>query len=59
MNTSEYKIFHQVTEVFKRALKDSIITWLHVDQRDYSVRGESKNYTWTIKLKHKANKPKE
>ncbi len=59
MNTSEYMIFHQVTEVFKKALKDSIITWLHVDQRDYSVRGESKNYTWTIKLKHQAIKPKE
>ena len=53
MNLEEYKIFHALSEAFKKANKDGLLKLLLVDQRDLKIRGDSQNYEWTLVAKKK------
>tara|TARA_Y100000310_G_scaffold256062_1_gene263761 strand:+ start:74 stop:235 length:162 start_codon:yes stop_codon:yes gene_type:complete len=53
MNLEEYKIFHALSEEFKKAAKDGCLKLLLIDQRNLKIRGESQNYEWTLVAKKK------
>jgi hypothetical protein len=48
MNLEEYKIFHALSEEFKKAASIGDLKMLLVDQRNLKIRGESQNYEWTL-----------
>jgi len=53
MNLEEYKIFHALSEEFKKAAKAGYLKLLLVDQRNLKIHGESQNYEWVLVAKKK------
>ena len=53
MNMQEYKLFHQLSEVFKKANKLGLLKQLLTDQRALRLEGISQNYEWILVVKKK------
>ncbi len=50
MRLDEHNLFKEIIKLIRRAYEKGTIRQVYADEKNMSVRAESKNYTWELRL---------
>jgi len=50
MRLDEYKLFREIARLIRESFNKGTVRQVYIDEKNKSMRAESKNYTWEFKL---------